>query len=865
MGRLSEIEEIAAGTIPYFSNLKMLVRGRPRFVDPQLDSGILRFATKRGFNCTAVIANNQVGLAEDVFKDSHRVTLVARPRELNLNTLIRIGDSAEIGEMHIVSDLIGTTAFETRDPLILSYSADIAQNRVPVVSLVGTPCIIYREEQEESPHFFCESWYQIVPGDALLLSPTPEILPSLTSYEVREALYLSQRDGDTNLGEPSVVYRYRIALKTKTGLLPFKPKFEMRFFLKAQPLFIRDTSGVSDVEIPQDMGPCLLDAFFGGLLYTSKTETRIGLRTWDSFSQQLNVPPDGQPWQMVPPNHMILERPISSDSFLFWQRITGNFQFQKKGFFLAELSDEGRFSMTSDLLVPPWPSDKERGWVIPVLARSAARCVIQFEPQPPQIFEIPSNSLYFIRPRIFTEPHKMLLHFSDDYVTGETKTLNFSKTFVDIKEQVSLKINGVLIGPLRFDTDHATTMAKIVMAINDKKGQTSVRASLEDTLVIKLEGKYPNFTVSNFISEFNAPLMTLSMSRTIHFEREFVSSEEQVRFKVNDITIGPVAFAGSHAATVAAIIQAFEDQKTVTGVSASLDDESTILLSSLVEFSLSEVLSIDGPPMSVTEVFTPFNEKYISFRLNGQAIGATSTPINTTSLAALVDAIQAGETKRVNLLSLARYGNMVTVTTATPHRFQHNQSILINIPSQPSLKGTFKIRDIPTATSFIYEHIGDNLSLDSQRAIINGSEVIYFIGVTSPARAEVVDNRSLLLVGSHEGTPIVFEDLSISYADEEEGLRISAVPILPQNPPIERIVLSFEGSPNSRIEMRDWQYDGPTVDSFSYYLLGTGDVFGTNKWAAGGICLKPLFFNLKVLQARYSDGIAQYNSGYIYV
>jgi hypothetical protein len=68
---------------------------------------------------------------------------------------------------------------------------------------------------------------------------------------------------------------------------------------------------------------------------------------------------------------------------------------------------------------------------------------------------------------------------------------------------------------------------------------------------------------------------------------------------------GPIAFAGSHAATVAAIIQAFEDQKTVTGVSASLDDESTILLSSLVEFSLSEVLSIGGPPMSVTEVLRP--------------------------------------------------------------------------------------------------------------------------------------------------------------------------------------------------------------------------------------------------------------------
>jgi len=34
------------------------------------------------------------------------------------------------------------------------------------------------------------------------------------------------------------------------------------------------------------------------------------------------------------------------------------------------------------------------------------RCVVQFEPQPPQIFNIPANTLTFIRPHVFVDPAK---------------------------------------------------------------------------------------------------------------------------------------------------------------------------------------------------------------------------------------------------------------------------------------------------------------------------------------------------------------------------------------------------------------------------------------------------------------------------
>jgi hypothetical protein len=83
--------------------------------------------------------------------------------------------------------------------------------------------------------------------------------------------------------------------------------------------------------------------------------------------------------------------------------------------------------------------------------------------------------------------------------------------------------------------------------------------------------------------------------------------------------------------------------------------------------------------------------------------------------------------------------------------------------------------------------------------------------------------------------------------------------------PIDRVLVSFKGSPNSRVEIRDWQYDGSMVTSISYYILGTKEAYGQKKWLAGGFNVKPLFYNLAVLRARYSDGVSKYNAGHTYV
>ena len=248
-----------------------------------------------------------------------------------------------------------------------------------------------------------ESYFQVVPGDVVLLSPTPDVYESFAKFPVVLAIPLGTRPG--NLGEPAIVYRYEITIESQIHRIGFDPTIGLPAYLRAQPLYWRGPYGVGDLQLPSSLGPCLVDAFSGALLISNHVGTQLAIQTWDSFGIQLNAPlTGGQPWQTIDPNYLILERPISSDSLLFWQRITGSFQYQKAGFFQALLDPAGRFCISTDLLVPPWPSDRQHGWVIPLISQGPLTVTVQFEPQERQAWQIPANTLTFIRPKLLVDP-----------------------------------------------------------------------------------------------------------------------------------------------------------------------------------------------------------------------------------------------------------------------------------------------------------------------------------------------------------------------------------------------------------------------------------------------------------------------------
>lgn len=649
MGRLAKIEQMAMSGLPRYNNLKVIVRGRPRFLDPQLDGGNLRFAVRQGFNFSAILPDNQSEISQPVYKDAYTIYMATRPTSMTMNTLIRLGSSESIGELHIVQDILDPNGVEVYEPIIQNYDNSIDQDTIPVVSLVGIPCTVFAPTTVPSnlKIMTIESWYRLVPSDVLLMSKTPTVLESFQEYSIRRADLKSTRPGDQSIGETAIVYRYEIELATKTGRLPFVPSVGLTLYLKPQPLFFRDGFGTGDIGIPSDIGPCVLDAFFGNLLDIHNIDTKLGIQTFDSFGQQINQPlTGGQQWQEIPKNYLVLERPIASDSLLFWQRITGNFQYQKKGYFQAQLTSEGKFSFSSNLLVPKWPTDHDYGWVIPLFSRSDVRCVVQFEPQAEQIFDIPSNTLTFIR------PHVRIVY---DTVTE--------------------------------------SVVPLISA-----GDTTVTLGIP-------------FTVDPLTS---------------------------------------ICTAIGHGFTTGLKVRLNTSSQLPSGL--SLYTDYYIIVESSDTFYLADSLShaVASIHVSVTDTGIGTHKCYES-------------SINFISLG-----VKIGQFFSIS-------GSMFPIVSVTP------DTLIIN--------GSF----LSTLTSVPYQ--------------------------------------------------ILQQDLT----------------------PIDRILISFKGSPNSLVEIRDWEYDGSLISSLSYYILGTKEAYGQKRWLAGGFSVKPLFFNLAVLQARYSDGVSRYNAGYIYV
>jgi hypothetical protein len=406
MGRIKQIENLVNNTLSDFSMVRMVVRGRPQYLDPALDAPNLRFATRRGSNFTSLLPDNQAQLSSDALKAHDTISLVTRPPWFDLGSLLRIGPSEEVGELHRVVDLIGPAQLQLDAPLLTTYVSS-GLTTPNVVSLVGSPMKFFAVA---GPSFqrqilLMESFFQVVPGDTLLLSPTPTVYESFAHFSVTQAVPLGTRPGLP--GEPLIVYRYQFQIASPINRIGFDPTVGLQAYLRAQPLYWRGPYGVGDIQLPGTLGPCLVDQFSGALLISNPVGTQLAIQTWDSFGTQLNAPlTGGQPWQTVDPNYLLLERPLTSDSLLFWQRIAGSFQYQKAGFFQALLGPDGRFCISTDLLVPPWPSDRQHGWVIPLISQGPVTVTVQFEPQDMQVFTVSATQLTFIRPKLLVDPRR---------------------------------------------------------------------------------------------------------------------------------------------------------------------------------------------------------------------------------------------------------------------------------------------------------------------------------------------------------------------------------------------------------------------------------------------------------------------------
>lgn len=790
MGRISKIEDIVAGSLPPHSQLKLIPRGRPQFIDSQLDGGFARFVQKRGAQFGALLPDNVGYLASDAYRDSYVTYLVNRPSWISINCLVRLGITENTGELHTVKDTIDPNGLEFNEAILVNHTISSANGLPSGVFLIGTPMTVLsvyqipiptypvplsdqdRAKQDElnsiltnhdpKTSIFVKSWYPLVPQDILIGSPTPENLPSLNEWVIREALPLGTMAGDQEAGEPSTLYLYELRLSTQTGLLPFIPEVGLRMYLKAHPLYMRrDFREIGgDITLPSSIGPFLVDAFYGSLLSGIRTNTWLGIKKWDSFGSQLN-PPESK-WDVVQSNYLIYERPISSDSLLFWQRIKGNFQFQKKGYFQAELDNDGEFIMSSDLLVPQYPTNVPApyGWVIPIFARADLRIVIQWEPQEQQIFEVPGNTLTYIRPRIYPS--------SGSGTTGAT------------------------INEFTANTAVITTPSKYYAFTTESIGKQ-----------VTLSG------AKNRVNNGSFEINSILAANSIMVKR--VDSVNWAEGYPDDITQAETGIHWSGDSSWVTVpngnnasIGSFTTNKAVATNSTSAFD-----------------VSLLGKYITISEATNSINNGRF---LIVEIISSTSIRLERN------DGVDWSVSGSETGLTWVGEANWVTPPSggASINSFTSNSAVIIaELPSFDS--------------SMLGKTIGVTGAVDK---VNNGQFLI----------TEIISNVSIR-VERNDGI-----DWVKGYPTEAE----TGLTWVGDSLPVTRMIFSIKGPPNTRAEIRDWEYDGQVVSSLSYFILGTGATWGESRWMGGGFSIKPMFYSLATLQARYSDGSSRYNSGYIY-
>ena len=799
MGRIATIENTAASGLAHYDNLKIIVRGRPRYIDPQLDSGTLRFAVKRGFNFSAIIPDNQSEISVDAHKDTFRITMASRPSWLGLGTLIRLGNSEAIGELHLVRDIIDVSTIEVFSPLISNYSADPEQDIIPVVSLIGTPCSVSAPTgaPDDVRIMTIDSWYKIVPSDVLLLSSTPSILESLQEFIVRRAKLFSTRAGNTGIGEPPTVYQYHIELATNTGLLPFVPPVDHKLYLKALPLYFRGEWGTGDIEIPADVGPCVVDAFYGSLLNTSDVYTKLGIQTWDAFGLQSNLTPGGYPpplynvaitysvdsfvsdglglvykslvnnnlgqalsdttkwlkslgapqWQAIPENYLILERPISSDSLLFWQRITGNFQYKKNGFFQAELTAGDTIATAVEFTVNP-------------------------------ISDMCTTAI----PHGFITGEKTQVATSDSLPSG---LLPATYYYVIVLSPTTFKLSDTL--------EHALTNSGFIditsigvgthSCVDPNTGKFCFSTGL-------LVPKWPTDHEYGWV----IPLFSRSdVTCVVQFE-----PQEQQVFKIPSNTL---TFIRPHVHLI---------YETIT--------TGTIPLIEAGDTTVTTGISFTVDPS--TDICTAISHGF-----------TTGLKVQLFTSGALPGGLFKSQTYYVVNI----YDGFGAIL---PDVFKLSDTLA------HALAGT-NIIDITSLG--VGTHRCSDFSVNFVTAGVEPGQLFSISGTM--LKITTVTANKLTVADSFPTTTT-----SVAYQILQQDLT-----------PIDRMLISFKGSPNSRVEIRDWQYDGTMVTSLSYYILGTGEAYGQKRWLAGGFSVKPLFYNFAVLRARYSDGVSRYNAGHTYV
>lgn len=329
MGRLNQIEQVINSTVNHYSNIKVMPRGVPDYLD-RLLRGTIRFAKRTGSNISMINPQNVYPIVEEASRLKNELVLGSTSWIVN-GSLMAIGPNEETVE---VEDIVDNKLILV-SPLKNSYSTNqkALLHSVPVRNSVAVQ-VGDTELTIATPH-------KLANGDVIAYLSSKGLIDSVTESVAHRVVFL----GTTPDPDSPMLYKAYLnkplSANIDTGAV---------IYLRAYPAYFSPLLPIPNQLMSNEpYGPFLIDHLSGRLLEGKKYDEYLSIRTLNDTDSYI----DGNESEYTPinKNHLVFSRPMSAHVPMFWDVAEGTTKMTPNRVVLRT-NDKGLF-LSGLQCVPP--------------------------------------------------------------------------------------------------------------------------------------------------------------------------------------------------------------------------------------------------------------------------------------------------------------------------------------------------------------------------------------------------------------------------------------------------------------------------------------------------------------------------------
>lgn len=333
MGRLSRIENTINSPLTDTHQIKVVPRGLPYFIDNLL-RGDIRFAFRTG-NSTAVInPDNTFRFGEATDVGSPSIPLTRPSKWIDIDSIVSVGLGKEL---RVVRDVVDNVILLDEN-LRFSYEAE------DFVLLHSSPIKMLNAANKGDTQIQVKTKYRLGNGDIFVYKLSEGLLNSITEIRAETVSF-----GGTSV-DPVLdkVYIMNLEEPIQRDLAA-----DELVYIRAFPGYFSTSVRIPNpVNSSDQMGPVLVDNLSGRLTEGKNFRETLSIKTIDRRGNFILG--DDNNYDIISKNHLLLNRPIRSHAFVFFETAVGEVKFTPSRVVFTSNTPQFRIGQK---LVPKFPAD----------------------------------------------------------------------------------------------------------------------------------------------------------------------------------------------------------------------------------------------------------------------------------------------------------------------------------------------------------------------------------------------------------------------------------------------------------------------------------------------------------------------------